>query len=218
MLWFIDYDYPFGIFKLYLNILKNISLVFINDCYIDVLGSFTFDILNCSLTPGKLVCIYIFGIMARTSYLLRKVYVVTMTWLTIRITSVTTVPFVAIAIVHSFPHLCLNDESRDTATCFFFAKMIKPDSILGNNDWSMQKARYIVHIYFHTVGEIWRFVLPKKVVFHIKCTKFSRLYCVVDIILCQMDLFVFLVDLLISVVLFLFYFFIFSIRVRIVYG
>ena len=202
LLWFIDYDYPFGIFELYLNILKNISHNQIFVCGIihlfslmTVLGSFTFDILNCSLTPGKLVRIYIFGIMARTSYLLRKVYVVTMPWLTIRITSVTTVLFVAIAIVHSFPHLCLHDESRDTATCFFFAKMIKPYSISGNHDWSMHTARYIVHMYFHTVWEIWRYVLPSKVVFHIKCTKCSRLYCVVDIILYLMDLFAFLVDL-----------------------
>jgi hypothetical protein len=43
------------------------SLVFINGSYIDVFGSVTFAILNCSLTPGKWVFIYIFGILARTS-------------------------------------------------------------------------------------------------------------------------------------------------------
>ena len=95
------------------------SLVFINDIYIDVLGSFTFATLSYSLTPGKRVCMYIPGIMTRSSYLLRKVYVVTMTWLAIRKTSVTNVPFVVITIVHSFPHLCLYDESRYTATCCF---------------------------------------------------------------------------------------------------
>ena len=95
-----DYDYSFGILKLFLNLLKNIfhfiiqiltyqicfvsntSLnytVLYNDSYINVFESFTFATLNCFLTIGERVFIFMFCIMMRTSYLLRKIYFVTMT-------------------------------------------------------------------------------------------------------------------------------------------
>jgi len=190
LLRFIDYDYPFGIFKLYLNILKNISHNQIFVCVIIHLFSLMTGTL---MSPAVLLFFN-----ARKASIHIYIYI----WYHVE----NKLPFEKglrrhhDLINHSenFCHKCLRRHhdlinhsenfchkctvcrynNRELFSSFFvwmmnpeiqqrvvFAKMIKPDSIPGNNDWSMHKARYIVHIYFHTLGELWRFVLPKNVVF-----------------------------------------------------